>query len=241
MDFPHLKNAPIAEAIVDLRVELPPDVTVETLKKVGDIVSADYPERRTRISGTAALDLQTNTITSDSKPVGYLFWSTDRRQALQARLDGFSVSRLKPYQDWKTLRAEACARWEQFVEVAHPLRITRVALRYLNRIELPKPFTFEEYLKTFPHLGEDLPQAISGLFCRVVLQHSEATAIVTQAIDEQGVTDAVVPLLLDIDVFQQVEFEIQSDDPWKRLDILRQIKNEMFFGSITQRARELFE
>ena len=38
---------------------------------------------------------------------GYIFASSDERQIFQARLDGFSFSRLAPYDRWETFRDEA--------------------------------------------------------------------------------------------------------------------------------------
>src|SRR5438094_288898 len=48
---------------------------------------------------------------------GFFFSSVDGRQVVQARLDGFAFSRLKPYKDWDHLRAEAKRLWRDYVDV----------------------------------------------------------------------------------------------------------------------------
>ena len=65
-------------------------------------------------------------------PDGYLFTSVDGRQVVQARLDGFTFSRLKPYDKWESLRDEARELWQHYVQIASPETVTRVALRYIN-------------------------------------------------------------------------------------------------------------
>jgi uncharacterized protein (TIGR04255 family) len=45
---------------------------------------------------------------------------------------------------------------------------------------------------------------------------------------------------LDIDVFREVSLEPDSEKIWEILEELRNIKNNIFFKSITQKTKELF-
>lgn len=174
--------------------------------------------------------------------LGFIFWSSERKRAVQARKDGFSFSQLAPYSNWEELRDEAQQAWLAFCEVAQPAKITRVALRYINRLPLPRPIAFEEYLLTFPRMGPDFLTSVSGLLMRVVAPApDDTTVVITEAIDEGRVTAEDIPIILDIDVFKPVELAISDQQEcWKMLEGFRDLKNKAFFDSITEKAGERF-
>ena len=71
-------------------------------------------------------------------------------------------------------------------------------------------------------------------------QELEATAIITQAMEpvQEG---ARLPLIFDIDVFRLGSFAVATDEIWTMFESLRNLKNEIFFKSITPKAEELFK
>ena len=76
---------------------------------------------------------------------------------------------------------------------------------------------------------------------RLVLQFEEpeATAIITQHV-EPGKHKNMIPLIFDIDVFRDKEIACDADDLWAQFEMLREVKNRVFFESITDRMQELF-
>jgi len=238
---PHLAHAPITEAIIDLRVDAP-GLTLEKLAGVHEVVRDSFPEKQDRIEYEFVLKVNDNAPRKKEKRLGWLAWSADRSRAMQARLDGFALSRLPQYRNWEELRDEARRAWGAYSETVKPRSVTRLAVRYVNRIELPQPIkSFDDYFQTFPRIGPTLPQVLSGVFVRLLLPFDGATASITHAIDVSGVTESVVPVVLDIDVFRDIDFEPQSDDVWSALEELRHIKNKVFFGSITKKLEEMFQ
>ena len=75
----------------------------------------------------------------------------------------------------------------------------------------------------------------------MVVPFNDATVIITQAIDEAGVTAEKIPVILDIEVFQSASVRVDGDELWQKLETLRQIKNDVFFNSLTPTAWRLFE
>ena len=67
----------------------------------------------------------------------------------------------------------------------------------------------------------------------------EATAIITQTMDKPTKTQRL-PLILDIDVFRITEYVGKTEEMWKAFEKLRDFKNDIFFNSITKKAKELF-
>lgn len=241
--WPHLARAPISEALLDIRAELPVDIGLTALATVQDLLRARYPHRRERHVQTVGLQLKAGTqpeLRSAGGPDGYLFESEDRRQVFQARLDGFTFNRMTPYESWQQLRDEALDLWQHYVAIARPAAITRIALRYLNRFLLPFGVSFRNYLLTYPEVAAELPQGLAQFFVRLVIPPDALagnTAIVTET--TEPATGDRLPLILDIDVYREVA--MKPDDPalWGRFEDLRAVKNRIFFQSITPEAQAL--
>lgn len=147
---------------------------------------------------------------------------------------------LRPYPKWEAFRDEAVARWNTYRSIAGPLRVSRLALRYINRIELPLPLgDFKEYLRTTPEIAPELPQGLSEFLLRLVIPCPEfkSTAIITETLDAPS--NDRLPWILDIDVFQDSPPLTCADDIWTVFDQLRELKNRMFFHSLTEKALNL--
>ena len=235
--FPNLTRAPIHEALIDFQVELPPDTGIETLAKIEKRVSAGYPTVKTRIKSEGRVHFRPEgrlefDPTSD-RPDGKIFISEDEKQVFQARLDGFTFSRLRPYQ--KCL-------WEVYVEVVKPKQITRVATRFINHLELPLPLRdFSDYLTAAPAVPPRIPQEMISFFSRVFITESsiEANAVITQAVEGEP-NPQTVAVVLDVDVFREVRFEPSDPVVWWLLDRFREVKNRIFFESITENCVEMY-
>lgn len=244
-DWPRFPNAPITEALLDIRVKLPPAINLQRLATFQDGVKDRYPNRRERSSWQGGFEIKEEglaVVQPSGGPDGYLFTSADGRQIVQARLDGFTFNRHKPYDKWKTFRDEARQLWERYLKIATPEIVSRVALRYINRINIPLPIKdFKEYILTTPEIAPNLPQGLSTFFMRLVIpdEKSKSIAIVTETIEPAR--ENMLPLIFDIDVFREATFEPPGQQIWEEMEELRQLKNEIFFNSLTEKAKELFK
>lgn len=243
----HLPRAPITEAVIDIQVKLPHEVDVAKLKTMHASVFKEYPQAKERIRIGSEVEFKLAEKSVKTTPInvlyGYQYISSDNKQVIQARLDGFTFSRLKPYETWENLRKEAYRLWEIYASLFSPERITRVALRYINCLEIPLPsIKLKDYLVAPPEVPEKLPQGLSSFLTRVVIPIPSlgATAIIIQALEGIRGTD-VIPIILDIDVFKEAPFNANGKDAWGTIDKLRDLKNDIFFQSITEETTELFQ
>jgi uncharacterized protein (TIGR04255 family) len=94
-------RTPITEAVIEFRAKLPEEVKLDTLAQIGFEIRSDYPMREEMfvISGSMTVG-DTVGATASRTQIGYRFFSVDQKQILQARLDGFSFSRLAHYENW---------------------------------------------------------------------------------------------------------------------------------------------
>lgn len=232
--------------MIDLRVNYGRAISLAELKTFGTLVKRDYPleSNRDLIQGQLNFGATEPQVQSSKATIGYIFQTADRKQAVQARLDGFTVSRLPPYQSWEKLRDETKRLWVVFKQALQPAFITRVAVRYVNQINLPLQggnLKFEDYLQTFPKMEVEEDVFLEEFFLRLVMPQNDlhAKLILTEALlppqnDRLGV-------ILDIDLFREnVSIDADSMETWDVLEEFRHRKNRFFESSITDQTRKLF-
>lgn len=242
----HLSNAPITEALIDIQVKLPPGVDHTNFASVRDEISKEYPKSTERLAQEFEIAFKSGKVavpSSKRRTLGYILRSADEKQVVQFRVDGFTFSRLRPYETWEQLRDEARRLWQLYVKVASSGSITRVALRYINHVNVPLPIEdFGDYMTAPPPLPEALPQGLTSFLTRVVIHEPslDAVAVITQGLETIVKPDSV-PIILDIDAFKVAEFDLQSTEAWDILEQLRVFKNKIFFESITEKTVGLFQ
>jgi uncharacterized protein (TIGR04255 family) len=239
-------NAPITEALIDIRAQLPAEVTVASLGAFHDAIQQRYPNRQELTGWEAGFQIGGGTAAvaqASAQPVGAIYGSANGTKAVQARLNGFTFNRLKPYESWEPFRNEAIELWQHYCAIARPVSVTRLALRYINRIEIPLPLgEFKEYVLTVPEIAPGLPQGLQQFLMRLEIPYpnDDVLAIVTETMESVKETSKVLPFILDIDVFREVVLDPGSNETWSILETLRVIKNDIFFKSVTEKTKELF-
>jgi uncharacterized protein (TIGR04255 family) len=242
-------RAPIQEALLDLQVQLPEGSVDEVLISFQDGIEERFPTKKDikRITQNFELSPQ-NGIQTFSTPVicqGYQYISDSNQKIVQARSDGFTFNKLRPYSDWKTFSEEAHELWKKYVEVVKPISINRIGLRYINRIEIPIPFSdFREYCLLFPDFPQEIPQKLSEFFMRFATpspgEHNIST-VVNLTFEPVTNDSLMLPLIFDIDTFSLTgKLDPKDSLTWTIVDELREIKNQIFDSSLTEKCKKLF-
>jgi uncharacterized protein (TIGR04255 family) len=244
-----LARAPIIEALIDFRVQVGEGIGVEQLEKAIEDRDFGYHKKGPILRGHFGLMFNPQDVSmtfptaSETTIIGTRLHSANEKYIAQFTMEGFSLSRLEPYESWELLIDEAKRIWEVYLACAKPTRIHRTATRFINNLRLPilPGERFEKYLTGLPNMPPDFPQTISSFLQRFVVYDAPimATAILTQALD-QVTTVGPLPVILDIDVFRETKFTCDSPDVWNYLTELRNLKNRFFFGALTEAAMELY-
>lgn len=242
-------NPPVIEALLDIQVTPSPNASLSNLSLLHEQIADRFPKMSERMS--VSFEFQTNNtaepaVTSSAGGIdGYIFSSQDGTRVVQARLDGFTFSKLRPYENWATLRNEAREIWSVYLSLTQPVNVKRVALRYINRILLPMPFQdFKEYILTIPEIASGVPQGLDHFLMRLVIPQPDSGAVVilTETTELLKPGDTHLPVIFDIDAFfQDREFVPKSEEVWEALQLLHTVKNSIFFSSITPKTEELFQ
>ena len=248
----HYSNAPITEAIIDLRITSAEGVSVENLAALREVVADRYPiqeEEHVQYQQVSFVGTDLLQTKGGHQLNGYRFVSEDKREVFYARLDGFSFSIKAPYDRWESFREEARSLWNLYSSVAMPDDVTRVAMRYINRIDIPDAAAgvrLEDYLRTYPEYSVDFPEnsLMNNFFMQLQLwQQDLGCWLIVNEAPEVSPDEGILSVRLDLDLFRE-----QYEDPWpvyddtmvwEFLEQLHDRKNEIFEASITNSTRRL--
>lgn len=238
----HLDRAPIQEALIDIRFE-PPVVSTLVDSMAGEFAKPngtvhDLWETTFELRGGS--EPQTTQTTQTGVRAGKRI--DFGKNVVQLRTTGFTFSRLAPYQDWEAMSLDAANLWQRYLKAAGEVAIIRLAVRYINVLNLQLPMgDFKEFLNSPPAVPEPLPQAVSSFMTRVVSvdQASNDHAAVTQVFEGLSPGSQEFKLILDIDVFHPCSFGgLDFTQISTVLARLRDLKNDVFFEYLTDKSLE---
>ncbi len=242
----HLNRAPITEALIDIRATPSEPKPGDILSRLVKAVSTEYPHvqehRGYKISFEFTGEGPGQASGTDTSQNGYLCRSADGKSIVQFSNDGFTFNRLPPYTSWDEILPEAMRLWALYSDAMTP-QIFRIAVRYINQLEIPASgLRLAEYLTMPPSAPVEEGQEVTAFFSRVVVRDRRrgATASVVQARDPSLSSNSDV-LILDIDAFKGGRGErLTNVDVEPTLKDLRAMKNSLFFGSLEESALERY-
>lgn len=244
----HLLHAPITEALIDIHVVPQRGLTFAGLNEAIGALQFGYYVKSPISEGFFGFKLtpdgQQPEATSQSAQVGLRLHSLDEKYVAQCRLRGFTLSRLLPYDNWDRLVEETKRVWTVYTNVLAPTRVTRVATRFINNLQLPMQpgDSYQTYLHRLVDVPDEAPQAVASFFQRFQLVDAEsfATVNLTLALEELSPSGRV-PVILDVDAFMPTDLAPTDGRLWEFLGRLRQLKNRTFFSIITEQVAGLYE
>jgi len=245
--MPHYAKAPIKEALIDIRVDANPDLTFDDLHAVGRFVQPSYPLEETRNLSQSVIQFGPSAVqaTAQQQPWALVFRNEEKTQVLQARLDGFTFSRLAPYEDFEHLRDEARRLWDIYRNLTHPRRVNRVAVRYINELYLPgAKVEPEDYFNIFPQVSKGLRSELRDFgrfFMNLQLHQYDLHGILVLNLATAPQPSTKVGIILDLDLFVENPQIANNDEDrlWEFFNRLRDRKNEYFEAAITDKTREI--
>ena len=147
-----LKNPPISEAVIDIRL-------AEALSDFDEISSGllkelevSYPKKEEIRSFQVSYRINASDlpVPLDSR-VGYRLESQDGKYVLQLKKDGIALSNVGAYDGWDTFIKKFTDLWAKFNKKISMAKISRIAVRYINKFELSKKH--EDYYKKWMTVG----------------------------------------------------------------------------------------
>lgn len=252
LNHPRLTNAPIAEAVIEIRVRMFRPVVSDCFAAFKDRLKGRFPKSQDIRFLASHLQIDgENQVKNDVSNTlfGVRLDDPEGKWVVQAKADGLAVSRLAPYETWESLIKAVRDIWPVYVEVFDPQAVLRLGVRYINRVPLPDVDGFagvdlDTVLTAGPKIPPTLPQSFSQYVTRLVVpMHADGIVLtLVQAMDPTAQDSAVAAghVVLDIDAACEQSFDVDSPEMWRKLDALRVVKNSAFFGSLTEQTWRQF-
>lgn len=173
-----------------------------------------------------------------------LFESADTKKLVGVGPDILSIHSLRPYQGWEEFKKRIDKAFQVYLEVAKPIGVTRIALRYINRIVIASNQEVElsDYFTVYPQLPKDgVPSIISAFLTRTELIYQDAPIKLVLNLSDVIAPPEKMAFVLDLEIFQEwVEKPLHIQETFSSLNTLKQREGEAFESLITDRSRELF-
>ena len=175
--------------------------------------------------------------------------STNGKRMVGVGPDVLSVHMLRPYQDpkepdlsgWDEFRARIETALGAYSQVAQPIGVTRVGIRYINKLVIPSTtVAVEEYLKCALPIVDGLPDHLTSFMSKVDYTYSDNVRMVLSQGSIEPASEHI-SLLLDLDVIWESQEAVDGDEVMTVVDDLRVRERVAFEAVITDKARGLFD
>ena len=241
--MPKYKRPPITEAVVEVRVEGP--IPMETIERVRDRLRQFYPAPEQMLIETNFELRGTEARTFTPTPAGFRMTAGDGASLVSVGPHSIGTSTLPPYEGWEAFIATAQRNWEIWKKLIGWMKIVRIGVRYLNRIDIPSisnTLNIDDYL-TFTIKGPplDLPPMNSFAINETRPLGEDDCDLILNAGLVPSPLVKTLSLLLDVDISRSVDLPQNDEALWALVNRMRDHKNLIFEACITGRARELFD
>jgi uncharacterized protein (TIGR04255 family) len=212
---PTYRNPTIVEAILEVQYTLAPERpwNPDAHNQFFTLIRDEFPHFEP-VPEVSLQILLSSALPSPAQPAQAAgarmrFLTADRTRVVQLSGNAFSFSMLRPYTGWNQMRAGILKHWPQAHDVVKPATITRIGLRYINRI--PRT-TVNQKAGYWLKASDFVPQAVLDserpFLARVEAQLStHRRALVSMIDDTSKMPDQHGAVVFDIDSihFEHIE------------------------------------
>ncbi|MEH2459537.1 TIGR04255 family protein [Nostoc sp.] len=243
-------NPPIEEAVCEFRFAPGQawNFTVPGLfyEKVRDLYTGE-PQQQNLIAtefNFGQMPLVKPEITVTQGLTKTLFPSADATKLVGVGPDALSIHSLRPYKGWDEFSHRIDQAFQFYLEVAKPVGITRITLRYINRIVISddQAVDLSEYVNIYPQFPDTLPSGLSGFVMQTESIYEDIPIRLVITLSNAKPLFEKVVFILDLDISQTwIEKPLSLKEMLPNLHELKSREGQVFESLITDRARELFD
>lgn len=242
--FSHLSRPPIVEATIHWQARATADLDVAglsaTLRRTLPQYVALGPVHQ--FEATLSHNDAGEPVVQHSKGwQGIRLRSKDQRYAVQFLRNGLVFSRTIGYENWTAFMESAKEVWAAFVEIAAPLEIERLGVRFINHFATATPGSVDEFLEEPPTQPSNLPLkefVYQSTFA--VPGHPFGIRVIKVMQPPAANLQRSSGLFVDIDVFSTKVIPNESLALDESLAKMRWLKNKVFFTLLRPDALHAF-
>jgi uncharacterized protein (TIGR04255 family) len=234
---------PIIEAIIELRFAdglTDKQLNAVLQKKQNDFSIQKVEGFQFKINqGDTGASAETN-----QEFLGYkLTQKKDSSYIVQLKHDSMSLSRLPPYEGWPAIHAEFKRQYQWYIAKKFKT-ITRIGVRYINRIDIPTPndrVDLDEYFNVSIKIPEKTIPMLDQFVVQAVARVDDTKALNVQLFSTETPLLNHSSFLFDLDVYQSTDLPKNDKDLDAAFDEIRLLKDKFFEELLTSKCKRLFK
>lgn len=244
---------PIEEALCEFRFKSDQDWDFTVPGRLYARLENEYPGKpRDQKAVEIGLDIQEGSPLNMKYNEGLArvqLLSTDGRRMVGVGPNTLTVHILKPYQypdsrvsGWEDFKDRISAALDAYWHVTEPEGISRVGIRYINKITIPQENSdIKKYLQMALPKAEKLPKKLAHFMSQFEYDYQdEVRLILSQGYADTSQEECNTELLLDLDVIWSPPEPVLQESALKMVDDLHTREGVAFEAIITDKTRELF-
>lgn len=242
--WPQLNNTPIILSAMEIRYDQI-DFSTSDLKKKDSFISSLFPVRRDNFTGDIRIPSPTEGVSTaqvSSKQVGYTYQNPQKLESLIVTDDRILYEIDTTYPGWETFIQTCNSLFNHFQFFLKGRIISRISIRFINKLNLKNVQSIDEYFNIGISAKEGIIEhPLDSYFLKYSHQipDSNLNVNVSQSLaQKQG---ELFTFIFDIDVLDNVNRIMESKDFIQVLNGIREIKNQIFFKSLTSKTLQVYE
>ena len=244
--WPLLNNPPVGVALAQIKLNTE-DFSIQKVDVVDERIKKILPIRKngTQVSiglGKSNLPLGVSKInaTSDVKIATYLYFSKEQKVKLEVSGDTITYVSEDKYTGWNDFKNNVLGFLGILEHVFGQAEIQRTSIRFINRFSFDEFDNPEDYINTFISSvdeSQQYPLRQYGFRLAMDIPDSDTYALVNHNVEH--VIEGNFLYTFDIDVLNNQKLLYNLDSIDNCLEDLRNIKNNIFFKTLTEKTLSL--
>ena len=243
----NLNNPPIAVALFQLKY-------ISMGLKLSDFLQYDvqlrhsFPFRKDNIQvgielGASSIPLGVSTITgtSDAKIGSYVYYTLDQKIKFEFSEDTITYIDERTYEGWENFKKSTLNSLMIIEEILNKIEVIRTSIRFINRFTFDDFENPQDYFNVLISSTDDnsllYPLINYGFRLMMDIPKTDSYSIVNHNVE--NVRSNSFMYTFDIDVLDKQHLVFNKETISQTMEALREIKNEIFFSSVTQKTLDL--
>lgn len=236
------RRPPIIEAVLEIRVATPVDD--QAIAKIQRRLAERYPGPPQK-TANISVEAGPNGIRINKDTSGFKILSHDGTFTVSVARGTISTSKTAPYVGWEEFIAEAQINWESWKKVVDWKEISRLGLRYINRIDIPNADGIGIAMDDYVNFGVRRPDikgfgAMTQFAANVEIPMLDGSfKLILNSSPVPSPLVKTSSFLLDLDLSREHMLPKNEEALWSEVAKFRLVKNSVFEACITDKTRAL--
>ncbi|MDR2690715.1 MAG: TIGR04255 family protein [Dysgonamonadaceae bacterium] len=244
--WPNLNVPPVILSIFQIKyqkegIKLNDFLKYDTLLKRKYLNRIDNYHANIDMPRTFTPGISTVTGKADTKINSYTYFSKDHKQNLIIEETSITYTDENKYTGWENFKQKSLDSIEMFHEILNQSTIKRISIRFVNRFSLEYLSDPLEYFTTTISSakpdGLPYPLVEYAFKLKTIIPDTNIYSYINQT--TVPVNEKQTDYIFDIDILELTDLLFDKDLISDKMEKLREIKNNLFFNSLTQKAINL--